>query len=80
MQFFGFCGILLLSLEISAQEPRYRGSFTIPHHTSLVSVHAGDVDGNGKLALVATTAGQDVAEVFQSNEMCQCAANIAGAN
>ena len=60
MQFFGFCGILLLSLEISAQEPRYRGSFTIPHHTSLVSVHAGDVDGNGKLDLVATTASQDV--------------------
>ena len=68
MQFFGFCGILLLSLEISAQEPRYRGSFTIPHHTSLVSVHAGDVDGNGKLDLVATTAGQDVTVFFQDDE------------
>lgn len=69
MRIFGFCGLfLLLSLETSAEELRFRGPLTIPGSSGLVTVHAGDVDGNNKLDLIASSGGPDILVYFQDDE------------
>ena len=63
-----FCGLLLFSLEASAEELRFGGPFGIPNVPRPVTVHAGDVDGNGKLDLIASSGGRTVMVYFQDRE------------
>ncbi len=62
------CALLLLSLHATAAELRFRGPFGIPNTPRVVTVHAGDVDGNGKLDLIASNGSGTVLVFLQDTE------------
>ncbi len=62
---FVVSGFLLAALEGSAQEPRFRGTFAIEDVPRPVTVHAGDIDGDGKLDLIASSGTSTVIVYFQ---------------
>ena len=59
------CGLFLFSAELSADELRFRGPFGIADVPRPVTVHAGDLDGNGKLDLIASSGRNTVMIYFQ---------------
>ncbi len=60
--------LCLFSLPSPAEELRFRGPSAILNVPRAVTVHAGDVDGNGKLDLIASSGGNAVLVYFQDDE------------
>ncbi len=61
-------GLVLFSLQVSAGELSFRGPFAIRDVPRPVTVHAGDIDGDGKLDLISSSGGRDVIVYFQDDE------------
>ena len=59
---------IFLSLKVSATELRFRGPLGITNISRPVTVHAGDVDGNGKLDLIASNGTGIVTVFFQDKD------------
>ena len=57
-----------LSPEVSAKELRYYGPFGLSNISRPVTVHSGDVDGNGKLDLIASNGTGVVTVFFQETD------------
>ena len=62
------CGLFVFSSQVSAEEIRFLGSFGIPNVPRPVTVHAGDIDGNGKVDLVVSSGRNTLMIYFQETE------------